>query len=81
MREEGAPQKPDNVKVAFHHLSGQGMNVTYHKQSVEIGLFSLQNDLSAMADAGLTVVEEYAGNSGSGGAHSGKRPEQYSESA
>jgi len=66
-------KEPDVVEVTFHHLIGQGTDVTYHQQSVEIGLFSRQDYLSAMTDAGLTVVEEYVGSDVRGGAYMGKR--------
>jgi SAM-dependent methyltransferase len=61
------------VEVTFHHLIGKNNDVTYHKQSVEIGLFSRQEYLSAMTDAGLKVVEEYTGTDVRGGAYMGKR--------
>ncbi|HNW34529.1 MAG TPA: class I SAM-dependent methyltransferase [Candidatus Ozemobacteraceae bacterium] len=61
------------VEVTFHHLVGENGEVTYHKQSMEIGLFSRDEYLSAMNDAGLTVVEEYTGPEVRGGAFIGKR--------
>ena len=66
-------KEPKIVEVTFHHLLGKDNNVTYHKQSVEIGLFSRQEYLSAMTDAGLKVVEEYSGTDVRGGAYIGKR--------
>ncbi|WP_024334779.1 class I SAM-dependent DNA methyltransferase [Desulfotignum balticum] len=66
-------KKPKIVEVTFHHLLGINNEVTYHKQSMEIGLFSRQEYLSAMTDAGLKVVEEYTGTDVRGGAYIGKR--------
>jgi len=66
-------KEPKIVEVSFHHLLGQNNNVTYNKQSMEIGLFSQTEYLSAMNDAGLKVVEEYAGTDVRGGAYVGKR--------
>ncbi|EAT15749.1 class I SAM-dependent methyltransferase [Desulfuromonas acetoxidans] len=66
-------KKPNIVEVTFHHLIGKGTDVNYHQQSVEIGLFSRQDYLSAMTEAGLTVVEEYTGSDVRGGAYIGKR--------
>jgi hypothetical protein len=40
---------------------------------MEIGLFSRQEYLSAISDAGLKVVEEYTGTAVRGGAYIGKR--------
>jgi len=40
---------------------------------MEIGLFSREEYISAMTDAGLQVVEEYAGTDVRGGAYIGKR--------
>lgn len=64
---------PKIVEVSFHHLLGQNNDVTYNKQSMEIGLFSRAEYLSAMSDAGLKIVEEYAGSDVRGGAYIGKR--------
>lgn len=64
---------PKLVEVTFHHLLGKGLDVTYHKQAMEIGLFTRQEYISAMADAGLRVVEEYRGADVRGGAYIGKR--------
>ena len=64
---------PKMVEVTFHHLLGKDNDVTYHKQSMEIGLFSREEYLSAMTHAGMTVVEEYKGTDVRGGAFMGKR--------
>mgnify|MGYP001768849961 CR=1 FL=1 len=66
-------KEPKLIEVTFHHLLGKNDNVTYHKQSMEIGLFSRQEYLSAMKDAGLKVIEEYTGTDVRGGAYIGKR--------
>lgn len=66
-------KEPKIVEITFHHLIGKNNDVTYHKQSMEIGLFSRQEYLSAMTDAGLKVVEEYKGTDVRGGAYIGKR--------
>lgn len=66
-------KEPKRIEVTFHHLLGKNDNVTYHKQSMEIGLFSRQEYLSAMKDAGLKVIEEYTGTDVRGGAYIGKR--------
>lgn len=66
-------KEPKIVEVTFHHLLGKNNDVSYHKQSMEIGLFSRQEYLSAMADAGFKVVEEYTGADVRGGAFIGKR--------
>jgi len=66
-------KEPKIVEVTFHHLLGKNNDVTYHKQSMEIGLFSREEYISAMTDAGLQVVEEYTGTDVRGGAYIGKR--------
>ena len=66
-------KEPRIVEVTFHHLIGKDGEVNYHRQAMEIGLFSREEYVSAMADAGLTVVEEYTGTDVRGGAYVGKR--------
>lgn len=66
-------KEPKIVEVTFHHLLGKNNDVIYHKQSMEIGLFSREEYISAMTDAGLKVVEEYTGTDVRGGAYIGKR--------
>lgn len=66
-------KEPKLVEVTFHHLLGKDNEVTYHKQSLEIGLFSREEYISAMTDAGLEVVEEYKGTDVRGGAYCGQR--------
>lgn len=66
-------KEPNIVEVTFHHLLGQNNEVSYHRQSMEIGLFTREEYTSAMTDAGLEVVEEYTGTDVRGGAYIGKR--------
>lgn len=66
-------KEPRLVEVTFHHLLGKDNQVTYHKQAMEIGLFSQEEYRSALADAGLAVVEEYKGSDVRGGAYIGKK--------
>lgn len=51
----------DCVEVTFHHLVGQNGQVKYHTQSMEIGLFSQDEYISSMEEAGLELVEIYDG--------------------
>jgi SAM-dependent methyltransferase len=64
---------PGLVEVTFHHLLGSDGEVAYHKQAVEIGLFSREAYRSAMTDAGLEVVEEVGEGDIRGGAFVGRR--------
>ena len=66
-------KEPKIVEVIFHHLIGRNNDVIYHKQSMEIGLFSRDEYISAMTEAALKVVEEYNGTDVRGGAYIGKR--------
>lgn len=66
-------KEPKIIEVTFHHLLGKNNEVTYHKQSMEIGLFTRAEYISAMTDAGLKVVEKYTGTDVRGGAYIGKR--------
>jgi SAM-dependent methyltransferase len=66
-------KEPKIVEVTFHHLLGRNNEVSYHRQSMEIGLFTREEYTSAMTGAGLRVVEEYAGTDVRGGAYIGKR--------
>lgn len=68
-------KEPGIVEVTFHHLIGKSNEVSYHRQSMEIGLFTRGEYLSAISDAGLNVVEEYTGTDVRGGAYIGKRIE------
>lgn len=69
-------KEPGLVEVTFHHLLGRDNQVTYHKQVMEIGLFSQEEYRSALTDAGLEVVEEYKGPDVRGGAYIGKKCER-----
>jgi len=51
----------DCVEVTFHHLIGQNGEVKYHTQRMEIGLFSHNEYVSAIEEAGLQLVEIYDG--------------------
>jgi SAM-dependent methyltransferase len=53
---------PDLVEVDFHHLVGRDGIVTYHTQSMEIGLFSRQQYLDALSKANLELMEYYEGS-------------------
>lgn len=53
---------PGLVEVDFHHLVGREGIVTYHTQSIEIGLFSRQQYLDALGSARLEVLEYYEGS-------------------
>jgi len=48
---------PGLVEVDFHHLIDRDGKVTYCHQSMEIGLFSRQQYLDAIAGAGLELME------------------------
>lgn len=50
-------KEPGLVEVDFHHLVARDGEVTYHEQSVEIGLFSQQQYRDAIGKAGLELVE------------------------
>jgi len=54
-------KRHDTVKVDFHHLVGRDGEVTYHQQSIEIGLFSQQQYRDAISIAGLKLMEYYQG--------------------
>lgn len=66
-------KEPTIIEVTFHHLLGRNDEVSYHTQSMEIGLFSRDEYLSAMTEAGLAIVEEYSGADVRGGAFVGIR--------
>ena len=52
---------PGIIEVDFHHLVGCDGVVTYHTQSMEIGLFSRQQYLDAITGAGLELMAYYQG--------------------
>ena len=52
---------PGLVEVDFHHLLGRDGKVTYLTQSTEVGLFSRQQYLDAINNAGLELMEYYHG--------------------
>ncbi|UCB42831.1 MAG: class I SAM-dependent methyltransferase [Dehalococcoidales bacterium] len=53
---------PGLIEVDFHHLVGREGIVTYHTQSMEIGLFSRQQYLDAISNAQLELMEYYEGS-------------------
>jgi ubiquinone/menaquinone biosynthesis C-methylase UbiE len=53
--------KPGIMRVDFHHLIGRDGKVTYHTQSMEIGLFSQKQYKDAMREAKLDLMEYYQG--------------------
>lgn len=55
-------KKPGIIEVNFHHLIGRDGKVTYHTQSMEIGLFSRQQYLDAISGANLKLMEYYQGS-------------------
>jgi hypothetical protein len=61
-RMENVKRKSLNlVEVNLHHLVGQKGKVTYHTQSMEIGLFSKQQYQDAINRANLELKEYYQG--------------------
>jgi len=52
---------PGIIEIDFHHLVGRDGVVTYHTQSMEIGLFSRQQYLDAITGAELELMEYYQG--------------------
>jgi ubiquinone/menaquinone biosynthesis C-methylase UbiE len=52
---------PGIIVIDFHHLVGRDGVVTYHTQSMEIGLFSRQQYLDAIRRAELELMEYYQG--------------------
>ena len=65
---------PDVVEVDFHHLLGQDGKVTYHTQSVEIGLFSRQQYTNAITGAELELMEYYQAHDMPMGVFVARRP-------
>jgi ubiquinone/menaquinone biosynthesis C-methylase UbiE len=52
---------PDLIEVNFHHLIGRDGKVTYHTQTMEIGLFPKQQYLDVISCAKLELMEYYQG--------------------
>ena len=52
---------PGLIEVDFHHLVGRDGVVTYHTQSIEVGLFSRQQYTDAIGGAKLELLEYYQG--------------------
>lgn len=71
-RMENVKQKAANlVEITFHHLIGKDGQVKYHTQRMEVGLFSNDEYISAIQEAGLQLVEIYEGPNISMGAFVG----------
>ena len=61
-RMENVKRKADDcVEITFHHLIGQNGQVKYHTQCMEMGLFSHDEYISAIEEAGLHLIEIYEG--------------------
>ncbi|GAG12742.1 unnamed protein product, partial [marine sediment metagenome] len=54
-------KEPGLVEIDFHHLVGRNGAVTYHQQTMEVGLFSRQQYTDAIGAAGLELTEYYRG--------------------
>ena len=54
-------KSPGLIEIDFHHLIGRNGKIRYHRQSIEIGLFSQQQYRDAITGAGLELVEHYHG--------------------
>ncbi len=67
-------KSPGLVEVEFHHLVGRDGVVTYHTQTVEIGLFARRQYLDAIANAGLESMEYYQGTDMPMGAFVARKP-------
>lgn len=71
-RMENVKRKAANiVEITFHHLIGKDGQVKYHTQCMEVGLFSRDEYISAIQEAGLQLVEIYEGPNISMGAFVG----------
>ena len=55
-------KSPGLAEVDFHHLVGRDGKVTYYTQSIEVGLFSRQQYLDVLSNAGLELMEYYNGS-------------------
>lgn len=74
-RMENVKQKaPGLIEIDFHHLIGRDGKVTYHTQSMEIGLFSRQQYLDAISGAGLELMEYYQGTDAPMGVFISRKP-------
>lgn len=72
-RMENVKRKATNlVEITFHHLVGKDGQVKYYTQCMEVGLFSHDDYISAIQDAGLQLVEIYEGSNISMGAFVGR---------
>jgi len=72
-RMENVKRKSNSlVEVTFHHLIGKSGQVKYHTQRMEVGLFSRDDYISAIQEAGLQLAEVYEGSNISMGAFVGR---------
>ncbi|MFB0557373.1 MAG: class I SAM-dependent methyltransferase [Dehalococcoidia bacterium] len=72
-RMENVKRKATNlVEITFHHLIGEKGQVEYHTQCMEVGLFSHDEYISSIQEAGLQLVEIYEGPNISMGAFVGR---------
>ena len=61
-RMENVERKSMNlVEITFHHLIGENGQVKYQTQRMEVGLFSRDEYISAIQEAGLQLLEIYEG--------------------
>jgi ubiquinone/menaquinone biosynthesis C-methylase UbiE len=75
-RMENVKQKSNSlVEITFHHLIGRSGQVKYHTQRMEVGLFSRDDYISAIQEAGLQLAEIYEGPNISMGAFVGRLTE------
>lgn len=74
-RMENVKRKATNhVEITLHHLIGKNGQVKYHTQRIEVGLFSREEYISAIQEAGLQLVEIYEGPAIKMGAFVGRLP-------
>ena len=67
-------KEPGLVEVDFHHLVARDGQVSYHRQSIEIGLFSLQQYRNAIDRTRLELVEHRHGGGTRMGVFAARRP-------
>jgi ubiquinone/menaquinone biosynthesis C-methylase UbiE len=67
-------KRPGMVEVDFHHLVGRDGEVSYHQQSIEVGLFSQQQYRDAIGRAGLELMEYSQGEDIRMGVFAARKP-------
>ncbi len=67
-------KEPGLVEVDFHHLVARDGEVSYHRQSVEIGLFSERQYRDAISRAGLELMEYCQGGDIRMGVFAARKP-------